>query len=89
MAAKRLLGQPLPLGLRPSLGARVTCWRLDLQNRHPWLMAAGLRYGYHRAMLVELSANPDRRRRLLSRLLHPRAYLRYLRSLKLHLGRAG
>jgi hypothetical protein len=52
-------------------------------------MAAGLRYGYHRAMLVELSANPDRRRRLLSRLLHPRAYRRYLRSLKLHLGRAG
>jgi hypothetical protein len=89
MTVERLLGQALPPGFRPTLGARIGCWRIDAQERRSWLMAVGERYGYHRAMLNELCADPGQRRRLLSRLLHPRGYRRYLRSLRMHVRRAG
>jgi hypothetical protein len=88
MTAERLFGQRLPDGVRPDLGARVACWRSRLQRRHPWLMAAGDWYGYHSAMLAELSAGPAPRRRLLARLLHPKGYRRYSRALRTHMTRA-
>ena len=51
-------------------------------------MAAGEWYGYHRAMLAELGAGSASRRRLLTRILHPAGYQRYLRALRRHMGRA-
>jgi Uncharacterised nucleotidyltransferase len=88
MTAEQLFGQALPAGVRPDLGARVACWRHRTQGRHPWLMAAGEWYGYHRAMLAQLSAGPAPRRRVLARLLHPNGYRRYFRALRTHIGRA-
>ena len=89
MLAQRLLGQSPPPALAPSVGARFACWRAAAQIRHPWLMALGESYGHHRAMLVRLGAGPSSRRRVLARLLHPRGYQRYLRSLKRQIGRFG
>ena len=87
LTAERLLGQPLPAGVERTPGARLAAWRIAIQSRHPWLMAAGKGYGYHRAMLADLRAGSTARRRLLTRLLHPDSYRRYLRTLRAHLGR--
>ncbi len=88
MAAEQLFGQALPSGVRPDLGARVACWRIRSQRGHPWLMATGEWYGYHRAILVELRAGSAPRRRLLTLLLQPAGYQRYFRALRRHMGRA-
>jgi len=88
ITAERLFGQDLPDGVTPDLGARLACWRIRLQERHPWLMAAGDWYGYHQAMLAELGAGPAPRRRVLARLLHPKGYRRYSRALRTHMSRA-
>ncbi len=87
MAAEQLLGDRLPSGVQPDLGARFACWRARNQKRHPWLTAAGEWYGYHRAMIAQLNAGPGVRRRLLTRVLHPRGYHRYLRAVRAHLRR--
>ena len=87
MTAEQLFGQRLPGGIRPDLGARVACWRIRAQRRHPWLMAAAGGYDYHRAKLDELRAGPAARRRLLSRLLHPAGHQRYFRALRKYVGR--
>jgi hypothetical protein len=88
MTAELLFGQALPDGCRGDLASRLACWRIRSQSQHPWLMAAGEAYGYHRAMLAQLQAGPGGRRRVLARLLHPHGYRRYLRSLKTRVGRA-
>jgi hypothetical protein len=88
MTAEQLFGQRPPAGVRPDLGARIGCWRIRQQSRHPWLMAAGAWYGYHRAVLGELAAGPGGRRRVLGRLLHPNGYRRYRRSLGMRVGGA-
>jgi hypothetical protein len=88
MTAEQLFGHELPAGVQPHLGARIACWRIRQQSRHPWLMAAGAWYGYHRAVLVELCAGPAGRRRVLGRSLHPNAYRRYRRSLGMRVGGA-
>ena len=86
--AQHLFGQPLPAGVRPGLGGRIAWWRVRHQTRHPWLMAAGEAYGFHRAMLAQLHAGPKSRGRLMTRLLHPKGYQRYLRALRARIGRA-
>jgi hypothetical protein len=88
LTAGRLFGQPLAPEVRPDLAARIACWRVRQQSRHPWLMAAGETYGYHRAILAEFGADASARRRLLARLLHPWGWRRYLRALRARIGRA-
>lgn len=88
MLAERLFGQAAPTGFRPTLAARLACWRVELQRRSPRLMAIGASYGFHRAMLAELAATPVARRRVLGRLLHADGYRRSLRSWRKHLSRA-
>jgi hypothetical protein len=87
MMLERMFGQALPSGVQPDIGARIACWRIRTQQRHPWLMAAGEWYGYHRAILAKLRAGRATRRQVLARLLHPRGYRRYFRTLQRHMGR--
>jgi hypothetical protein len=88
MSAEHLFGQALPPGVRPGRGARLAFSRLQHQSRHPWLMAAGETYGFHRALLAQLHAGPKSRGRLMTRLLHRKGYQRYVRALRARIGRA-
>lgn len=88
MLAERLLGQAVPPELRPTLGARLACWRVELQRRSRRRMMIGASYGWYRALLAELLAGRRARRRVLSRLRHPDGLRRSLQALRKHLSRA-
>ena len=86
LAAERLFGQAAPAELQPDARARLAYWQVDLQSRSSWLTSVGAWCGYHRAIISELYADPNRRRKVLKRLL-PAGYRDYVQYSRKYVGR--